>query len=44
MYGFFRKNKNKKLVVLDIPLLIENKINKNSYILIFVEAKKKRDY
>ena len=43
MHSFLRKNKNKnkKLVVLDIPLLIENKINKNSYILIFVEAKKK---
>ena len=41
MHSFLRKNKNKKLVVLDIPLLIENKINKNSYILIFVDAKKK---
>jgi len=41
MNKFFRKNKNKKIVVLDIPLLIENKINKKNYILIFVEAKKK---
>ena len=38
---FFKKNKNKRMVVLDIPLLIENKINKNNYILIFVDAKKK---
>ena len=38
---FFKKNKNKKIVVLDIPLLIENKINKKNYILIFVDAKKK---
>ena len=38
---FFKKNKNKKIVVLDIPLLIENKINKNNYVLIFVDAKQK---
>jgi len=38
---FFTRNKNKKIVVLDIPLLIENKINKRNYILIFVDAKKK---
>ena len=25
---FLRKNKNKKIVILDIPLLLENKINK----------------
>ncbi len=41
MNKFFKKNKNKKMVVLDIPLLIENKINKNNYILVFVDAKKK---
>ncbi len=41
MNNFFRKNKNKKMVVLDIPLLMENKINKNDYILVFVDAKKK---
>ncbi len=41
MNNFFKKNKNKKIVVLDIPLLIENKINKKNYILIFVDAKKK---
>ena len=40
MNKFFRKNKNKKIVVLDIPLLLENKINKKNYILIFVDAKK----
>ena len=38
---FLHKNKNKKIVVLDIPLLIENKINKKNYILIFIDAKKK---
>jgi len=38
---FFKKNKNKKIVILDIPLLIENKINKKNYVLVFVDAKKK---
>ena len=37
---FLRKNKNKKIVVLDIPLLLENKINKKKDILVFVESKK----
>ena len=41
MNKFFEKNKNKKMVVLDIPLLIESKINKKNYILVFVDAKKK---
>ena len=41
MNNFFKKNKNKKIVVLDIPLLMENKINKKNYILVFVAAKKK---
>ena len=37
---FLRKNKNKKIVILDIPLLLENKINKKSDILIFIKSKK----
>ena len=37
---FLRKNKHKKFVVLDIPLLLENKINKKKDILIFVESEK----
>ena len=41
MNNFIKKNKNKKIIVLDIPLLIENKINKKDDILIFVDAKKK---
>jgi dephospho-CoA kinase len=41
MNNFIKKNKNKKFVILDIPLLIENKINKKDDILIFVDAKKK---
>ena len=41
MNKFFKKNKEKEMVVLDIPLLLENKINKKNYILVFVDAKKK---
>jgi len=37
---FFKKNSNKTFVVLDIPLLLENKLNKKNDILIFVDAKK----
>ena len=37
---FLNKNKNKKIVILDIPLLLENKINKKNDVLIFVESKK----
>ena len=37
---FFEKNKNKKFVVLDVPLLLENKLNKKGDILIFVKSKK----
>ena len=38
---FLKKNIKRKLVVLDIPLLIENKLNKKNDILVFVQAKKK---
>jgi len=37
---FIKKNKKHKLVILDIPLLIENKINNKNFILIFVDVKK----
>ena len=40
MNFFLKKNKHKKLVVLDVPLLLENRINKKKDILIFVESKK----
>ena len=36
---FLKKNKNKELVILDIPLLLENKINNKKDILIFIESK-----
>jgi len=38
---FIKKNKNKKFVILDIPLLLENKINKKKDVLIFVWSEKK---
>ena len=41
MNNFVKKNKHKKFVILDIPLLMENKINKKNDILVFVDAKKK---
>ena len=37
---FLKKNKKKKFVILDIPLLLENKINRKKDILVFVESKK----
>ena len=39
---FIRKNKRRKFVILDIPLLLENKINKKNDILIFVQSKKSK--
>ena len=38
---FLKKNKNKKVVILDIPLLIENKLYNRKDILVFVDSKKK---
>jgi dephospho-CoA kinase len=40
MNFFLKKNKKKKIVILDIPLLLENKINKKKDILVFVQSKK----
>ncbi len=44
MNNFLRKNKFKKIVILDIPLLLENKINKKNDILVFVKAKNQEIY
>ena len=41
MDKFIKKNKKNKIIVLDVPLLLENKIANKTNILIFVEAKKK---
>ena len=37
---FLKKNKKSKLIILDIPLLLENKINKKKDILVYVQSKK----
>ena len=42
MNSFLKKNKNKRIIILDIPLLLENKINKRNDILIFIDADKKK--
>ena len=39
MNKFLVKNKNKKAVILDIPLFLENKINKKKDIIVFVDSK-----
>ena len=36
---FFKKNKHKQMVVLDIPLLVENKLYDKKFFLIFVQSK-----
>ena len=42
MNRFLNKNKNKKFLVLDIPLFLENKLNKKKNILFFFNLKKKK--
>ena len=38
--SFLKKNKNKKFIILDIPLLLENNINTKNDVLIYVDSKK----
>ncbi len=40
MYSFIKKNKKRKIIILDIPLLIENKLNNKNDVIIFVKSKK----
>ena len=40
MLLFLKKNNKTKIVILDIPLLLENKINNKDDILVFVDSKK----
>ena len=42
MKFFLEKNKKRKIVILDIPLLIENKLYNNKDILVFVSSKQKK--
>ena len=37
---FLKKNKKSKIIILDIPLLLENKLNKKKDILVFVQSNK----
>ena len=37
---FIKKNKNKKMIIMDIPLIVENKLYKKRDILVFIKAKK----
>jgi len=41
---FLNKNKNKKIIILDVPLFLENKLNKKGDIIIFVQSKKSEIY
>jgi len=38
---FLSKNKNKRIVILDIPLLLENNLNNKKDILLFIQSDKK---
>ena len=38
---FLKKNKKIKAIILDIPLLLENKLNEKSDIIVFIQSKKK---
>jgi dephospho-CoA kinase len=40
MKSFLKKNKSRKIVILDIPLLLENNINRKNDILVFVQSRK----
>ena len=44
MKKFVNDNKNFRMVVLDVPLLIENKLNLKSDILIFINSKRNKIY
>ena len=39
---FLIKNRNRKIIILDIPLLLENKINNKKDILVYVDSKKSK--
>ena len=42
MQTFLKKNKKRKIIVLDIPLLIENNLHDKDDILIFIQSDKKK--
>ena len=38
---FLSKNKNKRIVILDVPLLLENNLNNKKDVLVFIQSDKK---
>ena len=42
MESFIKKHKNKKFVILDIPLFLENRLNKKSDVIIFIQSPQKK--
>ena len=40
MHSFIKKNNKKKMLVFDIPLLVENKLYDKNFYLIFIQAAK----
>ena len=42
MESFIKRKKKSKMIILDIPLLIENKLNKKNDIIIFINSKKSK--
>ena len=40
LHSFLKKNKNKKIVILDIPLILENKISNKKDVLVFVDSRR----
>lgn len=41
MKEFLLKNKYKKIIVLDVPLYLENRLNKKNDIIVFIQSKRK---
>ena len=42
MKEFLKKNKNYKMIILDIPLLIENKLNNKDDVIVYIKSKRKK--
>ena len=42
MNNFLKTNKKKKIVILDVPLLLENKLNTKTDVIIFIEGDKEK--
>ncbi len=40
MNSFLKKNNKQKFVILDVPLLLENKLNKHEDVIIYIDEKK----